>query len=312
MADTHQPLPGTQSLNATPGDPFDDSYRVWMERSTGDLYAKINVGGTTKTVKLIDYASGSLWVTDFFLEVSRGNVAGYSTVQKFGRNDDIDSAAAEDVWAGGGTRVYLSSAETMDVSSTSTNDDGDPVGTGAHTIMIEGLDSSYDEISESVTMDGTTTVTTSGSFLRVHRAYVMTAGSVETNDGDITIDPTTSGSGSRQAFIASGDGQTLISHYTVPREKTAYMTGAQVSVHAKSGSTGVKEAQMKFYIRPQGGAWRLQGNFGARSDGTSISPDIIFTSPLEIAAKTDIKWVGDVDNNNTSVYVQYNLILVDD
>ena len=42
-------------------------------------------------------------------------------------------------------------------------------------------------------MDGTTTVTTSGNFLRVFRARVVTAGSSETNEGTITMNHTTSG-----------------------------------------------------------------------------------------------------------------------
>lgn len=248
---------------------------------------------------------------DFYFEVARGNVSGHTAVQKFGRNNDIDTAAAEDIWAGGGTRAYLSSAETMDIASASTNDDGSPAGTGAQSVIIEGLDSSYEEISETVTMNGTTAVTTTNSYLRVHRLYVHDVGSVETNDGDITCDPTTSGSGSRQALVAAGDGQTLIGHYTVPANKTAYMVGGQISVAPSAGSTGVKQASVRLFQRPEGKAWRLQADFGARSDGTSIAPDVVFTVPASFAAKTDLKWTGTAENNNTSVYVQYNLVLVD-
>lgn len=271
----------------------------------------VTVAGTATVTQAANPLPVSMTAQDFFLEVARGNISGMSSVQKFGRNNDIDSAAEEDVWAGGGSRAYLSSAETMDVSSTSTNDDGSPGGTGARTMVIEGLDSSYDEISETVTLDGTTTVVTSNSYLRVHRCYIATAGSVGTNDGDIMIDPTTSGSGSRQAFIASGDGQTLISHYTIPNGKTGYMVGGQLSVAASPGSTGVKQALTRMFKRPENGAWRLQADFGMRSDGTSVAPDINYTVPLKFDAKTDIKWVANVDNNNTAVYVQYNLILID-
>ena len=316
MADTrhfHDPI---IDRHTDPADPPEGSWSLWMSNGSGtgdagDLYAKITTGGVTKTVPLVDFSTGSLVVTDFFLEVSKGTVAGHSAVQKFGRNNDIDTSASEDIWAGGGTRAYLSSAETMDVASTSANDDGAPAGTGARTIEIQGLNSSYAEISETVTLNGTSAVTTTNSFLRVHRAYVRTAGTVETNDGDITVDPTTSGSGSRQAFVAAGDGQTLISHYTVPAGKTAYMVGGQLSISPSDGSTGVKQAKVRLFIRPENGAWRLQAEFGARSDGTSIAPDIVFTAPISFPAKTDIKWVGTAENNNTSVYVQYNLILVD-
>jgi len=141
---------------------------------------------------------------------------------------------------------------------------------------------------------------------------VATAGSIEVNDGDITIDPTSSGSGSRQALIAAGDGQTLIAHYTVPAGMTGYFVGGQVSIASKSGSSGIKEARIRLYKKNSGGAWRLQAEYGGRSDGTAISPDINFTVPLSFPAQTEIKWTVNSENNNTSVYVQYNLILIDD
>lgn len=247
---------------------------------------------------------------NFFVDVARGLVDGHTAVRKFGRNDDIDTTSdPEDIWAGGGDRVYLTSAETIDVASTSANDDA--AGTHARTVVLQGLNSAYEPISETITLDGTSTVTSSNSYLRINRAYVASTGNQDnSNDGDITFDPTTSGSGSRQAFIGSGDGQTLIAHYTVPAGRTAYMVGGQLSITSSSGSSGVKEGQARLWKRPENGAWRIQSQFTARSDGTSIAPDINFSIPLIFEEKTDIKWTGEVDNNNTSIYVQYNLLLI--
>ena len=39
-------------------------------------------------------------VSDFFLRVSSGKVAGHSTVNKFGRNSAIGSGATEVIWDG--------------------------------------------------------------------------------------------------------------------------------------------------------------------------------------------------------------------
>jgi hypothetical protein len=248
-------------------------------------------------------------VLDYFVEVARGAVPGCKAVQKFGRNDDIDSASGfEDIWAGGGTRAYLSSAETMDVVSDSANDTS--AGTGTQTVVIEGLNSDYEEISETVTMNGVSAVTTSNSFLRVHRMYAAASGSVGTNDGQITADPTTSGSGSRQALIAAGDGQTLISHYTVPANYDGFIVGGQISISSSVGGTGVKEAICQFMRRDLNGSWRLQQQMGARIDGAGTTADINFTVPISMGEKTDLRWRADVDNNNTSVYVQYNVLLI--
>jgi len=259
---------------------------------------------------IVGFNAGLAQPSDFFLEIARGNITGMSSIQKFGRNDDISAGVTEDIWAGGGIRAYLTSAETMDVVSTSANDDGAPAGTGAQTLTIEGLDSDYLEVSDTITMNGVTAVTTTQSFLRVHRAYVVASGSNETNVGDITIDPTTSGAGSRQAAIAAGDGQTLISHYTVPAAKEAYWVGGQLSIGSRSGFAGIKEARARFWKREENGSWRIQSDLGGRSDGTSVAPDVNFTVPVMFPTKTDLKWTGDAENNRTSMYVQYNLILV--
>lgn len=273
--------------------------------SPGQFFAAANPNSPSNPV----YVSGTL-SADYLVEIARGYVSGASYVDKFGRNDDVDTAAEEDVWAAGATRARLTAAETMDVESDSANDDDG--GTGARTVTIEGLDGDYMEVSETITMNGTSAVTTTQTFLRINRAYVVTAGSAESNVGAITIDPTTTGSGSRQGYIAAGDGQTLLSHYTVPAGKTAYMVSSQVSCHASPGTTGVKEAIMKLWKAHENQAWRIQKSVGSRSDGTSISGNLSSGAPESFAAKTDLKWTADVDNNNTAVYVQYSLLLFDD
>ena len=50
-------------------------------------------------------------------------------------------------------------------------------GTGARTVLIEGLDENYDIQSETVTMDGTTNVVTTNTYIRLFRMTVqMTQG----------------------------------------------------------------------------------------------------------------------------------------
>jgi len=130
-------------------------------------------------------------IRDFFLEVAKGNVTGHFIVNKFGRNSDIDTAAEETIWANGGMYTFPTAAQTLDVVSSDANDTS--AGTGARTVEIQGLDGSYDAVTETVTMTGTTPATTTATFLRVNRAMVKTAGSGGVNAGAITIDQTTSG-----------------------------------------------------------------------------------------------------------------------
>lgn len=72
-------------------------------------------------------------------------------------------------------------------------------GTGARTVFISGLDSNYDVISETVTLNGTSAVQTVRSYLRVNSFLIMSAGSGKTNAGSITLRVT--GGGSTQALM---------------------------------------------------------------------------------------------------------------
>jgi len=80
-------------------------------------------------------------------------------------------------------------------------------------------------------MNGTSAVTTTGSFLRIFRARVVTAGSSGRNEGTITIrDQDTS---TTRALITNGatdgNGQTLMAVYTIPAGKTGYIININVS-----------------------------------------------------------------------------------
>ena len=90
----------------------------------------------------------------FELQVSRGQIQGHERFCPFGFNDAVGSSA-ETIWSVGGTYTFPSTATAVTVVSASANDDGSPAGTGAQTVTIEGLDSSYAKVSETVTMNGT-------------------------------------------------------------------------------------------------------------------------------------------------------------
>ena len=134
---------------------------------------------------LITTSSGSESGTPFYLEVQQGKIPGYSMINKFGYNSSIGSGSFETIWETGNNYPWQSTAVTVDVVSDDTNDD--VAGTGARTLRIQGLDGSYNLAEETVDMDGTATVTTTQTFLRVFRMSVETAGSSGNNEGTITV-----------------------------------------------------------------------------------------------------------------------------
>ena len=98
----------------------------------------------------------------FELQVSRGQITMHSTVYKFGYSTYIDGTIYP-IWNYAGNRTYLTTAATMTVSSSSANDTS-PSGTGAHIVLVEGLDQNYNPISENITLAGQTAVTTTKAF----------------------------------------------------------------------------------------------------------------------------------------------------
>lgn len=77
------------------------------------------------------------------------------------------------------------SATALTVSSLSALDTS--LGTGARTIVIQGLDAQYQSISEVVVLNGLNPVYTTASFYRVNKVFVLTAGSTSRNQGRIYI-----------------------------------------------------------------------------------------------------------------------------
>jgi hypothetical protein len=153
----------------------------------------------------------------FDLQVARGQVDGHSAVEIFGYSAAIGSTAQGPMWEGqtqsGGLYTPPSSAAPLVLVSSSASD------TTALSVKIEGLSSTYAPLVETIALNGTTNVTTTGSFLRINAMYVTNG----TNVGTITakISSTT------YAQINAGIGQTQMSIYTVPAGYTFYLSSLQ-------------------------------------------------------------------------------------
>ena len=249
--------------------------------------------------------SSPLPVTNLLLEASKGNIPGHSVVVIRGHNGDVDTASVEDVWGEGGTKTYLSSAETLDIKSTDANDAS--AGTGMRTVRVYGLNASLAEITEDVVLNGTTDVVTSASFLRVTKIEGRTAGSGGTNAGAITADGSTSGN--VLSYMAIGAGVSEDSHYTVPDSATLYLT--DLEVFAAKTSTGSPVVDAKLMQRPIGESadapWREI--YRCQLD-TGQCNQVSFKGMIAVSEQSDIKWVADVDVNNSVVRVVSTGILV--
>ena len=224
-------------------------------------------------------------------------------VNKFGRNGDLSAATAEDVTGVGGTIHWPATAQKFDITSGSANDDSG--GSGAITVQFYGLDSAYAEQNETVTLNGTATVQTTNTYLRMFRGIVRTAGAGGQNAGIISATPTSDATAVIQ--IGVGFNQSLFGAYTVPAGKTAYMLDYYWGINKAQSSA----LEMSLYERPLAEVFQLKHIMGGHSNGAS-SFEFVFHAPRSIAAKTDIKLHADVSGNNVDVSGGFDLLLVSD
>ena len=218
----------------------------------------------------------------FYLQVARNQISFHKSNFKFGFNSDVDDSL-ETVWAQGGLYSYLASASVLKVSSSSTADTS--AGTGARTVELSGLDTNYDEISETVTLNGQTAVNTTNEFLRINRMVIKSAGSGGQNAGVIyagTGTVTTGVPANKYATIAIGDNQTVMALWTVPRGYTAYLLQTDITVATTQNN---KYCTVHLVSRPNGEVFQIKDKFVKAESSVHQA----YTIPLNFEEKTDIE-----------------------
>jgi len=156
-------------------------------------------------------------VTDYALEVSRGNVNGVTHVNKFGRNTAVASGTTEIIWDGSGAYTFPATALMTSMSQTA-----DQAAMQGETIEIQGLDANWLPVTQTADLNGTNTttvVTLTTPLIRCFRMKVL---------ADVVIDSTVrvhnAGETIDYAVISIGKNQTQMAIYTVKASAKAYMT----------------------------------------------------------------------------------------
>lgn len=199
---------------------------------------------------------------DFYFDVAAGDVRGHSSVNKFGRNPDIDQTK-EDIWDGGGTWAAPTVAQVHSITSTSQTDA--ITGTGARTMQIYGLDSAGALINETVTLSGSNSISTTNEYLMIHRMIVRSGGSGGVNAGIIRATAGTDRTVTAQ--INATNNQTLMSIYQIPAANDGCMVQFSISVNKSAGAASLADAYL--YAKPTGEVWQVKHLTGLMTTGTS-------------------------------------------
>lgn len=254
---------------------------------------------------------------DFQLEIARGNISGMTFIHKFGEAPDFDSGDNfVTIWDGANdgltdAMVYtFSSSADIDFLSCSTGDTLD--------IEVQGLDTNYDLVTQTVTLTGQTPSALGTQLVRVFRmknidsadltgtVYCYVSGNTVTAGVPQTV------ADIRAIISLHGVGdshnQTLMAVYTIPNGKTGYL--CQFYVSSIGGvKTSINEIHLE--VRPFGQVFQTKHTGAIVGTGTSHFTHI-FDVPEIIPAKADVLMEANTDVNVAGVSAGFDLILVDD
>jgi hypothetical protein len=242
---------------------------------------------------------------NFSLQVARGLIPGHSAITVFGYNPDVDTSE-ESVWPNGGTVPHPTAASVLKVSSTDAAD-ANPSGTGARTVLITGLNGSFNEVSETIVLNGQTAVNTVNSYLYVNGLTVTSVGSGGANAGEINVGTGTVTAGVPAVLydiIAIGYNNRTTGHYCVPAGYTAFLVHGLFTAGQASGSTSITG---KLLVHsPDDNIVRV----GAITTLNNGVVQYMFNYPTAIPEKSCIGATAIGSANNNSVSSMFNICLI--
>lgn len=241
-------------------------------------------------------SDGNLTISDNSdgLAIAEGNVTGKTFVHKFGEGPDFDNSdgevvmwdGANDAILGGGAMTYTFSS-SADIGLISSSNAGD-----TQTIEIQGLDSSFNFIAQTITLNGQTDVDISATGVDLIRVFrLRNTGSTDIagvvymrTNGSAQASGVPSVANTVRAIINNGNNQTLMVVYTVPNGKTGYMRSWFA---ATAGASRSSEYKIKVKSRNFGGVFQVKHSSAISDNGTS-KDNHPYVEPEVFAAKTDI------------------------
>ena len=213
--------------------------------------------------------------------------------------------ALTDIWEVGGFMVYFDTNVTVQIVSTNVLD-SDSFEFAAKKILVEGVDEDFNLVREEVAMNGTTPVVLTGPFMRINKLTVSEMGdsaAFVSNAGFITC--VNQGTGDIMGVILPSFGESIMSHYTLPAGKTAFVHGLYVD----TGPTAAPVA-VQFAVRD-----RTSGSLSTRWSTTGVEGYVTRENMhhIRIEEKSDIVFRGITLPPTTPVFIQagYSLTIID-
>lgn len=243
----------------------------------------------------------------WLLDITMRLISGYEPLDKYGKNPLITAGSdPEDVWDGGGIYNY-DPPGTAPIQSLVSTDAGD-----TQTISILGLDITGAQVSQDITLSGTTRVDLTTALWRVYRMQndgtIDIAGTVTCYTGTAATPDTTT----QRAIIEGANNQTLMALYTVPLGKVGFLFRGEVGMEYTGSRPAASEtAALNYMSRRVGKVFKVKKAISLISNGNSnyadrrVFPDII-------PALTDVKMNVETVTDDMGIWGTFDMLIVDE
>jgi hypothetical protein len=244
------------------------------------MLASVCVAGSSTDKAFTDNiraADGKVGIsaTDLKFDIPADREADFHGINQFGHASDGVQATATDIWdradSDATQQIWVapSSAAPLEIASSSASDAS--AGAGARKLRIYGLiDWDLPEISEDIVMNGTTSVTTTQSWVVCYQMQVIEKGATNVNVGTITAK--VQGESTVTAVISPSEGKTQMAVYAISSLDEAYITNFYGTINKAQGVAATIDYSLRVNTEPdtQLSNFVRESILGVQSTGSSL------------------------------------------
>jgi hypothetical protein len=283
------------------------SYQKYFDNTTGKWERLSGSGASTTNIMFISETGSTYGVKHinnkirvsampYLYDIAEGNVPNHNQYTKMGTMT-LGVTTEVDLWTQGGKYVFPTTSGSMRLQSTSANDKTGS--TGIQTVRIGYLDKNFTSKTETLSMNGTTSVpTVATDIYRVNSIRAASAGVTGSAIGTITLSGSTSSTVYRAMSIGLTRGRGLI--YSVPTGSTVYLTDMHLSsVNASAGhyTRFTLRANYDDQLNEKVAFFQPYGEIILQDQALAVT----FTSPIRVPTTCDLVMSCIGDNANTMV-----------
>ncbi len=243
---------------------------------------------------------------DYNLEVLLGNRPGHAMGSIRGHDSILDTTritvTPTSTTANINQSTIHATPATVDVASTSTNDDGG--GSGLLTALLIGLDSSGDAQTEVITMDGQTAVTSANTYSAVNGIRGVSWGATTWNEGDIWVGTGSFSSGVPAVHMfAMGVRQNvgLTAYYTVPNAKRLVLRQLLFAV-------GTTNKDVEFFIEQSANGTNWFTEIELPFEPGELTSDIVGIPPFAAGTHIRLEAVSSASGTQATGVLGFELV----